>query len=185
MKKCPKCGCTFYDNVLIRCIRCSAELIDVVSSDYVTDMLDWYTMLPSFMKIERDKIDRLEKLRLKYNLLQYKFFISIGTTIWALEKSQEETLAVLKKAMPNANDKELWKHVLLAKLNIKLAYPVKYFFRPVEIKKDIENIDSIVKNFESFEDVVLYIIEMDEKEHAFFDPTGLKDDINKILYDLK
>ena len=92
MKKCPKCGCTFYDNVLIRCIRCSAELIDVVSSDYVTDMLDWYTMLPSFMKIERDKIDRLEKLRLKYNLLQYKFFISIGTTIWALEKSQEETL---------------------------------------------------------------------------------------------
>jgi len=182
MKECPKCGCGF-DNSLIKCLRCSTELIDAISSDNITNMPEWYTMLPSFMKIEKDKVNKLEELRSKHNLSHHKFFISIGTSMWAVEKAQEETLRALKKVMPNTNDRELWKHVLLARLNVKLDFPVKYFSRSAEeIKKDIKNIDDIVKNFESFEDVILYIIEMDEREYAFLDPTGMKEKINKILH---
>jgi len=105
---------------------------------------------------------------------------------WTVKRTQRFCLEQNKKQMPNASEQELWKAVLLSRLQTKLMSPPETdpFAKPLsqeEILSRIENIDNIVSGFKSFDDVLDYIITMDEEENRFNDPSGIQDELNNLL----
>ena len=149
----------------------------------------WYDMLPASVKpIQNEKIRNVESFRKRLNFTDDMVFMAIMVSKWAVIKIQKYTLDLLRKQIPNASEKELWQGVILSRLQTKLLSPSETdpFAKPLlkeELSFRIENIESISSNFSSFDDVIDYIIEMDEEENRFADPTGLQSELESILND--
>lgn len=154
----------------------------------------WYRNLPDSVKpIDDKKINKIEDFRIKSEAYlgkdksQEMIFIGIMVSKWAVKRIQQYTLELIRKQIPNAHQKELWKQVLLARLNVKLSTSsekLDMFSRPLsetELLSRINNIDEIVVKCESFNDVMDYIITMDEHENRFYDPTGMQSELESIL----
>ena len=149
---------------------------------------NWYKMLPDSVKpMSTKQIKAVETFRKKYGGNDLPTFMGIITSPWAVARIQQHSLARLQKIMPEATEKELWKEVLCARLLIKASFsqePDDPHATPLseeEIKERLENIDEIISSFNSFDDVIQYILAIDEQENRFFDPTGLKVELNNAL----
>lgn len=154
----------------------------------------WYSMLPDSVKpISEEVIEKVEEFRKKSELFlgvektHEMIFMGIMVSKWAVRRIQKYTLEVIRKQIPNASERELWKQVLLARLNVKLstsgAKP-DIFSKPLseaELLSQIANVDNIMTKFRSFDDVIDYIIEIDEKENRFHDPTGMQSELDDLL----
>lgn len=149
----------------------------------------WYNLLPPHLRPSEEKISKIEDFRKRNFLTDHLLFIAIGTSPWAVRKVQEFCLEQNRKIMPNVSEKELWKSVLFSRFQTKLATPSDYYppwatpLSQEEILLRIDNISSIMANFKAFEDVVDYVLKMDEEEGAFSDPTGISNELNEILND--
>lgn len=147
----------------------------------------WYKLLPDSVKpIDKRKIKKIEDFRKRYRFTDEVMFMGIMVSRWAVKRIQKFCLEQLKRQMPDASEQELWKGVLLSRFNVKLVSPPETnpFAEPLsqeEILSRIENIDNIVSGFKSFDDVIAYIILMDEEENRFYDPSGIQDELNNLL----
>lgn len=154
----------------------------------------WYKNLPDSVKpIDDKRINTIEDFRKKYGVYlgkeksQEMIFMGIMVSKWAVKIIQQYTLELIRKQIPNAHEKELWKQVLIARLNTKLSTSGEkpdMFSRPLsetELLSRINNINEIVAKCESFNDVIDYIIAMDEQENRFYDPTGMQSELESIL----
>lgn len=149
----------------------------------------WYKLLPISIKpIEGEVIKRVEDFRKEHGFTDEIIFMGIMSSRWAVKRIQKYWLEDGKKLMPDASEQELWKGVLLSRFNVKLSVPapseLNPFAKPLsqkEILSRIENIDNIVSGFKSFDDVLNYIIAIDEEENWFYDPSGIQDELNNLL----
>jgi hypothetical protein len=152
----------------------------------------WYELLPISVKpILGDVIKRVEGFRKEHGFTDEIIFMGIMSSRWAVKRIQKYWLEDGKKLMPNASEKELWVSVLLSRLDVKLKgsmweteWGPDLFAKPLsqeEILSRIENASNIVSDFRSFDDVVNYVIAMDEEENRFYDPTGIQDELNDLL----
>ena len=148
----------------------------------------WYKMLPNSVKpIDKKTIEKVEIFRNKYpEFTHERMFMAIMVSPWAVKRIQKYTLELIRIHLPTASNRELWTRVLLARLDTKLhSLPeTDPFAKPLskeEILSRMENIDKIVSNFKTFDDVVDYIIEMDEEENRFYDPTGMQSELDNLL----
>lgn len=168
-------------------------IIMEIKEDSMLSTPEWYKMLPEgFKPIEEDKIKSLENLRIKYRASHENCFLSIMSTPWAVERAQYDSLNQAKRMYPQFNDRDLWRRVLLARLqtwiNTVLAGGETHEYSklsPEELLQRIEkleiNIDLILKYFNSFSDLVTFTICIEEEMGNFIDPSGILDEVNSIL----
>jgi len=150
---------------------------------------EWYMKLPDHLKPKNDDaIRNIENFRKENYLTDELMFIAICTTKWAVRRIQQYTLEKFRKEFPDLSEKELWKSVIMSRLQTKLNFDfieeTDPFVKPLskqQIFSIIENLDKIISNFRSFEDVVEYIVSIDEMENRFYDITGMQAKLSKLL----
>lgn len=151
--------------------------------------LEWYIKLPDHLKPKNDDVIRnIENFRKENYLTDELMFMAIVTTKWAVGRIQQYTLEKFRKEFPDLSEKELWKSVIMSRLQTKLSFDfveeTDPFAKPLskqQIFSIIENLDKIISNFETFEDVIEYIISIDEMEDRFHDITGMQTKLSKLL----
>lgn len=150
---------------------------------------EWYMKLPNHLKPTNDEVvQNIEKFRKENYLTDDLMFIAISTTKWAVRKIQQYTLGIFRKEFPDLSEKELWKSVIMSRLQAKLSFDfveeTDPFAKPLskeQIFSIIENLDKVISNFKTFEDVVEYIVSLEEKENRFHDIAGMQATLSKLL----
>lgn len=150
---------------------------------------EWYRKLPNHLKPTNDElIQNIENFRKENYLADELIFIAICTTKWAVRKIQQYTLEKFREEFPDLSEKELWKSVVMSRLQTKLSFDfieeTDPFAKPLskqQIFSIIENLDKIISNFKTFEDVVEYIVSIEEMENRFHDITGMQAKLSKLL----
>jgi hypothetical protein len=140
----------------------------------------WYNVLPVHIRPDQDRVEQLEGLRVSLKMRDELFMVALASSPWAVVRSQEATLQSLQQQIPDADERKLWTAVLLARLEIKLNSPAPWDPPPDEIRRRMENIQEIMHNFSSWEDVLRYILEMDRAGTAG-DPASPQYQINALL----
>ncbi len=138
-------------------------------------------MLPYHLKPVNDKIKKLEALRVKLEFSHDLFMMGIANSRWAVIRAQEATLENLKKNMPNATDKELWKGVLFSRLEMKLKCPTPCDPEPDYILHKMETINKTIAAINSFKELIDYIISFEEKNLDDSDP--IQAQIDEMLFE--
>ena len=154
----------------------------------------WYGKLPASLKpIDDEILHEVENFRKENYLTDDLMFMAIGTTKWAVRKIQKYILEQSKETSPHLTEKELWKSVIYSRLQVKLNSCVMKkvglqesdpFVKPLseqEIHALMENLDKIISKFKTFEDVIEYIICIDEKENRFHDISGMQANLENLL----
>lgn len=150
---------------------------------------EWHMKLPDHLKPTNDEaIQNIENFRKENYLTDELMFMAIGTTEWAVRRIQQYTLGIFRKEFPDLSEKELWKSVIMSRLQTKLSFDfieeTDPFAKPLskqQIFSIIEKLDNIISNFKTFEDVVEYIISIDQMENRFHDITGMQAKLSKLL----
>ncbi len=156
----------------------------------------WYRMLPEgYKQIEEHKIKALEKIRIKSRTSHENCILSILSTPWAVERTQYVSLEEAKRAYPKFSERDLWRRVLVARLqtftySVSLGVETHEYSKlsPKELLQRMEklamNIDLMLKCFNSFSDLVTFTICIEEEMGNFLYPSyqsGILDEVNSIL----
>ncbi|MFH0763482.1 MAG: hypothetical protein V1927_00565 [Candidatus Omnitrophota bacterium] len=131
----------------------------------------WYKKLPLHLRPDNNKVENLESLRRKLGFPDEIFFMGIVNSRWTVIQAQKATLETLKIDKPEATEAELWEGVLFTRLKMKLMMPTPDDLPRDEILHRMENVSNIVANIHSFDELLNYIISMDEKNLMDDDPT--------------
>jgi hypothetical protein len=149
----------------------------------------WYNLLPERLKPKKENIlEDIENLRKKYGFTHEVIYMYIILTPWAVRTIQKDCLEQGRRLMPNASEQELWKGVLLSRLQTKLAANIPTApwcnYNPLP-KEDLlsmaNNVDNICAKFKSWDDVVEYIVSMERDEGTFLDPSGILNELDLLL----
>jgi len=147
----------------------------------------WYKSLPKYFRPDESVIQVFENFRKRYSLDNNTFVKMISTTPWSVKKLQWYMLRKFRAEQPTWSEKEIWKSVLISRMNVKLM-TVDYYpdfgttpLSRVEVNNIINNAKSIIQNSEKFDDVIKYIVDIDVKENRFYDPTGVLNELNNLL----
>jgi len=143
-------------------------------------MPKWFKSLPDHLKPFPEKVERLESLRKTLNMSDQLFIMGIANSRWAVIKAQEAMLEIFRRELPDRPEKELWRRVIFSRFEIKLKSPASWDLSTEELLKEMESMDQIMTNIHSWEDTLEFILQMD-KDAFSFDPSGIQDEINKIL----
>jgi len=150
----------------------------------------WYQNLQQHFRPTNSKtIHKLEALRMNLNIPDEHFTMNIMMTPWGVRKLQWHMYEQAKQQFPNSTEREIWEMVFISRINVKfltIDMPSDIGSTPLtgdEILDIVNNKDEIINNFNSFSDLVDYLVELDKKENRFFDPSGLTIDIDRILSD--
>ena len=147
----------------------------------------WYKILPAYFQPDESKIQAIENFRIQFSLDHNIFAQMISMTPWSVKNLQWFMLKKFQAEQPNWSKKRLWKYVIISRMNVKLLttdHPPDFGSSPLsreEINDIINQAEEIVEYFENFDDVVTYILDIDYKENRFYDPSGVLDELNKIL----
>jgi len=159
-----------------------ADILDLIISIFNIDFkryssnfkeeskLTWVSLLPSHLQPEKDKIESLEKLRTNYSIPNRLFALRILSSPASTVKVQEYNYREIKKSNPNIPEKEILKKILIERLNIP----------PITTMSE-EEINEVMKNVNSLNDLCDFVIALDEKEPATPDPFGIGRKIDEIL----
>jgi hypothetical protein len=140
----------------------------------------WFSVLPVHIRPGEEKIDQLEQLRVSLQMRDELFMVALASSPWAVVRSQEATLQSLQQQIPDADERKLWSAVVLARLEIKLNSPAPWDPPPEEIRRRMDNIQEIMKDFGTWNDVVSYVLEMD-RTGTTADPASPQFQINALL----
>ena len=147
----------------------------------------WYKILPLYYRPDESIIQEIENFSNRFSFEPEQLSVMISMTPWGVKKLQWYMLRYYRAEQPSWPEKEIWKAVIISRMNAKLMtsdFPVDIGSSPlsvVEINDIISRAGEIVKNFNNFEEVVNYILEIDYKENRFYDPVGLMNELNNIL----
>ena len=147
----------------------------------------WYDQLPHYYKPKQSKIGALEKLRISFGMDNNSFASLISIMPWGVRKLQLFMFEKFRGENPHLSQKDLWKAVIHSRMNVKkwaLDIPPPPFARPLkleEINSILNNLENIISDFNSFDDVIEYIIEIDRKEGWFWDSSRRSKELNALL----
>jgi hypothetical protein len=149
----------------------------------------WYRALPPHLRPPKSKIKQLDAFRRSLEVDDDDvFMVLIGGSEWAVIKAQELTRDQLQHDLPHYSEKELWRAVIVCRLGAKLNLEATNLSFGIEsdgseaVMERMESMDEVMKEINSWDDVVNYILEMD-KSSLRHDPMGVKAKLNKILTD--
>jgi len=136
----------------------------------MTFIPEWVNLLPLNLKPDEKSIRKLEDLRADFDIphdaLSMRILCSPATT----RKIQKESYAILKRNDPQKTDQQIFQMVLISRLQAV----------PYDGINDKE-IDDIIKNMNSIDELCDYIIALDDEESAFPDPFDIGRKIDEIL----
>lgn len=151
----------------------------------------WYKLLPiHFQNIKVEIIKKLEDYRKVAKISHPTFSEFISITPWAVVQLQYSVYSTIRNTEPNLTEKEVWKYVILSRLNVKLQtvnLPIDAYSNPMsreEINKIIATLDEHISQFKTFEDVIRFILKLDYEENRFYDTAGIIEKINSELLEL-
>ena len=140
----------------------------------------WYISLPDYIKPSSDLVEQLDEFRKKYSFDHEIFFRMLMTMPWAVRKVQRHMYWKYKGMLSHLPEKEIWRSVILSRLDTKRKVYFSMSYDPgtkpltnQQIDQIVGNLDNKLKEFNNFEDVVEYIISIDEEEGQFNVPTEL------------
>jgi len=147
-------------------------ILDVIilSNVIFAEPPEWFKILRPECRPPVTKIERLEYLRKKYNISHDHFALIILSHPSTTKQLQKHLLAEARAKMPNVEEKELWKIILVNRLSNYIAMG----FESPEVLKEV---DDVIKNAKTFDDICDYIIKLDAKGPIVPitpDPFGIK-----------
>ena len=134
----------------------------------------WFKMLRYECQPQNDKVKKLEALRNQFNIPHESFFLRVLSSPSSTRHLQQHVLEQERAQMPNADEKELWEGVLFSRMT---SLVVGGFESP----DIIEEIDDVIRESSSFDDICDYIIGLDQKYGSFPETFGIGEMIDKIL----
>jgi hypothetical protein len=140
----------------------------------------WYSVLPVHIRPDQEKVAKLEDLRVSLKMRDESFIVALASSPWAIIRSQEATLQTLQQQIQNADERKLWAAVVLARYELKLNSPAPWDPPPDEIRRRMDTIQDVVRDFTAWNDVLQYILEM-ERAGAVSDPQSPECQINALL----
>ncbi len=130
----------------------------------------WLKIIPNHLRPGKEAVRRLEQLRAQFNIPHNLFGLRVLSSPSSTIKAQMYSYKRFKLINPWATEKGLLMKVLEERLQTP---PVTEMSR--------EEIDKVMKNINSFEDLCDFVISIDELEPATPDPLGIGKKIDKIL----
>ena len=130
----------------------------------------WSKMLPPDLRPDDKRIDKLEKLRRSSDIPHEALYLRVVSSPVTTRRVQKNCLETLRIHHPGTPEKELLKMVLVSRTRTA-----------PEIEITQEEIDHVMNNINSFDDLCDYIIGLEEKEPSFPDPFGIGKLIDEVL----
>lgn len=156
-------------------------------SIFTSSKPEWFRQLPEYLQPHSSKIKEIENFKKCLGIDDFSLSMLISMTHWGVRRLQLFMLKKFRSESPTSNEKDLWKCVIISRMiakSLNSDIPKPPYTNPLsqnEIDSIINNIDLIISQFNYFEEVVEYLIQIDEKEGWFNDPSGLNKDLNLIL----
>jgi len=138
----------------------------------------WASTLPVYLRPDNTRIKQLEKLRVQFEIPHEAMMMRVAQSKTTTRKAQRDALELYRRHSPTSSEKELLKMVLLSRLRTdQLANRLNLPTYSVTEK----DVDKVMESINSFDDLVNYIIGLDEQEPSLPDPIGLGKQIDEIL----
>lgn len=120
--------------------------------------ISWLEQLPSNLRPDNDKVEKLENLRSHYHIPNDIFIGIITSSPEIIRRVQENVYKMAKEEMPKASEKELLEAVFRTRI-----FPQN----PSGLKMTEEEICKEIKNINTLNDLVEYFIRRDKEEPRF------------------
>ena len=120
--------------------------------------ISWLEQLPSNLRPDNDKVEKLENLRSHYHIPNDIFIGIITSSPEIIRRVQENVYKMAKEEMPKASEKELLEAVFRTRI-----FPQN----PAGLKMTEEEIRKEIKNINTLNDLVEYFIRRDKEEPRF------------------
>ena len=120
--------------------------------------ISWLEQLPSNLRPDNDKVEKLENLRSHYHIPNDIFIRIITSSPEITRRVQENVYKMAKEEMPKASEKELLEAVFRTRI-----FPQN----PAGLKMTEEEICKEIKNINTLNDLVEYFIRRDKEEPRF------------------
>lgn len=120
--------------------------------------ISWLEQLPSNLRPDNDKVEKLENLRSHYHIPNDIFIRIITSSPEITRRVQENVYKMAKEEMPKASEKELLEAVFRTRI-----FPQN----PAGLKMTEEEIRKEIKNINTLNDLVEYFIQKDKEEPRF------------------
>jgi len=120
--------------------------------------ISWLEQLPSNLRPDNDKVEKLENLRSHYHIPNDIFIGIITSSPEIIRRVQENVYKMAKEKMPKASEKELLEAVFRTRI-----FPQN----PAGLKMTEEEICKEIKNINTLNDLVEYFIRRDKEEPRF------------------
>ena len=120
--------------------------------------ISWLEQLPSDLRPDNDKVEKLENLRSHYHIPNDIFIGIITSSPEITRRVQENVYKMEKEKMPKASEKEL----------LEVVFRTRIFSQnPAGLKMTEEEIRKEIKNINTLNDLVEYFIRRDKEEPRF------------------
>ena len=132
---------------------------------------EWYRMLPEQFRpddAEPERIHALDALRQSWSLDHMLFSDILIQSYWATKRMQRQLYDDSKKLYPELSDKKLFKEIIMSRTISRI---------PMGLDISEEEVESIVDNLESIEELIEYILEK-EREDESPDPKQMRSNMN-------
>lgn len=150
-------------------------------------LLQKSSLVPGLTCPPKSKIKQLDAFRRGLEVADDEvFMVMIGSTTWAVIKTQELTRNQLRHDFPDYSENQIWRAVIVCRLGAKLNLELTNLSLGVGVdgsevvKEKMESMDEIMMSINSWADVVNYVLEM-EKDWFGRDPMGAKVELDRIL----
>ena len=120
--------------------------------------ISWLEQLPSNLRPDNDKVEKLENLRSHYHIPNDIFIGIITSSPEIIRRVQENVYKMAKEEMPKASEKELLEAVFRTRI-----FPQN----PAGLKMTEEEICKEIKNINTLNDLAEYFIRKDKEEPRF------------------
>jgi hypothetical protein len=133
----------------------------------------WVKLLPSNLRPDKKQVNKLENLRIKFGIPHDTLAMRILSSPATTRRVQNQCLENFRAKNPEVSEKELFRMVLVSRIQ---TIESDGFCRMTN-----QEIDEVMKDINSFDELCDYIISIDEQEPVFPDPLGIGKQIDEIL----
>lgn len=147
---------------------------------------EWYRALPSHVTFSnKTLVNDLEKLRNKLDFEHQMFAMMILLSKPVMIRNIRATYQDAKKKFPGCSEQEYCAMVIADRISKKInAHHIStspYALSLDELGFIIDSLEEITSNFESFEDAIKYLVDIEILEHRWDDPSGTMTRIQEIF----
>jgi len=139
----------------------------------------WYKLLPSDFRPDKDIIEEVEKLRLKYSLRDDELSYQVLNSKWATIRAQEISFKNIKSNKPHATAKQVWGEVIASRVMMILDMK-GHSYESIATEK-IKNLKVNMESINSWEEVLDYIFKLNQEIGIYFPGDNYKPSIRKLM----